>query len=136
MMFAINRMIETLNSKPCCVDPKLKDKVLNLLGNANNGSGTTFVYEPVDPGDNCASIGFGGPSTISAFLTKTVTISADGIGGINGCTCPLAGTIFHEMIHLTWNNLKNHTMKVKTKRMKRQPHVLVVAASDPCPSRK
>lgn len=41
---AINRVIDKINSDPCCVDPGLRKRLLGFLSGGNNGSGVTFVY--------------------------------------------------------------------------------------------
>jgi len=100
MMGAISQLADKLRSSPCCVDPKLRDRILNLLQPDNNGSGVTFVwhhYLPSSPGfETCAQVSLGD------FLTNKVEVSAAALDGT--CGCPLAGTILHETIHLTWKN--------------------------------
>lgn len=100
MMAAISQLAEKLRSSPCCIDPKLRDRILNLLQPDNNGSGLTFVWHsslPSSPGFvTCAQVSLGD------FLTSKVEISAAALDGT--CGCPLAGTILHETIHHTWKN--------------------------------
>ena len=100
MMGAISQLADKLRSSPCCIDPKLRDRILNLLQPDNNGSGVTFVwhhYLPSSPGFvTCAQVSLGD------FLTNKVEISAAALDGT--CGCPLAGTILHETTHLTWKN--------------------------------
>lgn len=101
MIGAINQLAEKLRSSPCCIDPKLRDRILNLLQPDNNGSGVTFVWHsslPSPPGyTTCGQV-----SRLGDFLTNTVEISAAALDGT--CGCPLAGTILHETIHLTFKN--------------------------------
>ncbi len=100
MAAAINQLADKLGSNPCCVDPKLRDRLLNLLQPGGSG-GVTFVYQetlPADPGYiTCAQVSNGW-----AFLTNTITISAAALNG--QCSCAIAGTIMHELTHLTWKN--------------------------------
>jgi RHS repeat-associated protein len=101
MSTAIGQLAAKLKANPCCVDPKLRDRLLNLLQPGNYGSGVTFVYKetlPADPGYvTCAQVSNGW-----AFLTNTVTISKAALDGT--CSCPLAGNLMHETIHLGWKN--------------------------------
>ena len=101
MSIAIGQLWGKLKANPCCVDPKLRDRLLNLLQPGNYGSGVTFVYKdtlPAPPGYTvCAEVSGGW-----AFLTNTVTISKAAMDG--ECRCPLSGTIMHETTHLTWGN--------------------------------
>jgi RHS repeat-associated protein len=97
---AISQLADKLRSNPCCVDPKLRDRLLNLLQPGGSG-GVTFVYQetlPADPGYiTCAQVSNGW-----AFLTNTITISAAALNG--QCGCAVAGTIMHELTHLTRKN--------------------------------
>jgi len=101
MTIAIGQLAAKLRASPCCVDPKLRDRILNLLQPGNYGSGVTFVYHdtlPADPGFvTCAQV-----SNPVTFLGNRVEISKAALNG--QCGCPLAGTILHEVTHLTWKN--------------------------------
>jgi RHS repeat-associated protein len=105
MTIAIEQLITKLNSMPCCVDPKLRDRLLNLLQPGNTGSGVTFVYQPSLPDENCAQVGVanGYPfGNFWRFLTNRIDISEAAFGNPR-CGC-LASTILHELNHLTWRN--------------------------------
>lgn len=97
---AISQLAEKLRNNPCCVDPKLRDRILNLLQSGGSG-GVTFVDKetlPADPGYiTCAQVPSGW-----AFLTNKVEVSAAALNG--QCQCAIAGTIMHEVTHLTWKN--------------------------------
>lgn len=101
MSNAMGELWSKLEENPCCVDPKLRDRLLKLLQPGNYGSGVTFVYQetlPADPGGvTCAQVSSGW-----AFLTNTVIISKAALDGT--CRCPLPGTLMHETTHLTWSN--------------------------------
>jgi RHS repeat-associated protein len=101
MTLTINQLTDKLKSSPCCIDPKLRDKILNLLGTPNDGSGVTFTFHrelPADPGKiTCGQVSAG-----LSFLLNRVEIS-DGAFGNAACGS-LAGTILHEVNHLTWSN--------------------------------
>lgn len=101
MILTINQLTEKLKSSPCCVDPKLRDKILNLLGSANDGSGVTFTYHqeiPSDPGTTtCGQVSAG-----LSFFFNRVEISDAAFA--NPACGSLAGTILHEVNHLTWSN--------------------------------
>ncbi|HXE91368.1 MAG TPA: RHS repeat-associated core domain-containing protein [Terriglobales bacterium] len=100
MSIAIGHLAAKLRSNPCCIDPKLRDRVLDLLQPFKPG-GVTFVYQqtlPASPGYvTCAHVSDGWD-----FLTNTVTISQAALNG--QCGCGLPGTILHEVVHLTWKN--------------------------------
>jgi RHS repeat-associated protein len=101
MILTINQLTAKLKSSPCCVDPKLRDRILNLLGGPNDGSGVTFVYHrelPADPGHVTCATSLGG----WAFLTNRIEI-ADAAFANPACGC-LPSTILHEVNHLTWSN--------------------------------
>src|SRR5215469_12955579 len=49
MTIAIGQLVAKLRASPCCVDPKLRDRILNLLQPGNYGSGVTFVYHDTLP---------------------------------------------------------------------------------------
>ena len=89
-----------LRSNPCCIDPKSRDKILDVLQRFGSG-GITFVYQQTLPSDpnhiTCAEV-----SNVWSFLTNKVVISDAAMNG--QCRCPLAGTILHEATHLTWGN--------------------------------
>lgn len=97
---AINQLAAKLRNNPCCVDPSLRDRLLNLLQPGGSG-GVTFVYHdtlPADPGYiTCAQV-----PDLWAFVTNTVSVSAAALNG--QCQCAIAGTIMHEVTHLTWKN--------------------------------
>jgi len=101
MTIAIGQLAAKLRSDPCCIDPKLRDRVLNLIQPFNYGSGVTFVYKPTLPASpgyvTCAQVGSGWE-----FLTNTVEISDAALNGT--CGCPLPGTLLHETVDLTWSN--------------------------------
>jgi RHS repeat-associated protein len=100
MSIAIGQLAAKLRSNPCCIDPKLRDRVLDLLQPFKPG-GVTFVYQqtlPASPGYiTCAQVSAGWD-----FLSTTVTISQAALNG--QCGCGLPGTILHEVVHLTWKN--------------------------------
>jgi len=102
MILTINQLTEKLKSSPCCIDPKLRDKILNLLGTANDGSGVTFTFHrelPADPGSvTCGQVNAG----LSSFLFNRVEISDAAFA--NPACGSLAGTILHEVNHLTLSN--------------------------------
>ena len=104
MTIAIGELWAKLKATPCCINPQLRDKVLKLLQPGSSDSGVTFVYKEKLPQGRCARVGNGGYSTLSAFLTNTVQISGAQVNGTHGCWCPLAGTILHEIVHLTGGN--------------------------------
>jgi len=97
MSIAIGQLVAKLKSRPCCIDSKLSERVIDLIKPFNYGSGVTFVYTPwLAPNNPGAVDGFD-------FFTRTVEI---GPGAFNGNDqCPLAGMLLHEVIHLTWGNL-------------------------------
>ena len=100
MSAAIQQLADKLRNNPCCIDPKLRDRILDLLQPGGTG-GVTFVYQetlPSDPGYiTCAQV-----SNLWAFMTNKVTMSAAALNG--QCGCAVAGTILHEVTHLTWKN--------------------------------
>ena len=100
MTIAIGQLAAKLRSNPCCIDPQLRDRILDLLQPFGSG-GITFVYKetlPSDPGYiTCAQV----PSRWW-FLMNKIEISAAAMNG--QCGCPLPGTILHEATHLTWKN--------------------------------
>jgi len=103
MILTINTLKEKLKSSPCCIDPKVRDKILNLLGEYNDGSGVTFTYHPSLPSDPgtliCGQVNAG----LYAFLFNRVEISEAAFS--NPACGNLASTILHEVNHLTLNNL-------------------------------
>jgi len=103
MILTINQLTEKLKSSPCCIDPKLRDKILNLLGTANDGSGVTFTFHRellADAGRvNCGQVNAG----LLSFLFNRVEISDAAFA--NPGYGSLAGTILHEVNHLTLSNL-------------------------------
>jgi RHS repeat-associated protein len=100
MSIAIGQLAAKLRSNPCCIDPKSRDRILDLLQPFGT-DGITFLYQqtlPSDPGYiTCAQV-----SNVWGFLTNKVVISAAAMNG--QCGCGLAGTILHEATHLTWGN--------------------------------
>ncbi len=107
MTIAIGQLWAKLKANPCCIDPKLRDRLLNLLQPGNYGSGVTFVYQQTLSSSNpnhvtCAQVGLGD------FLTNKVEISQAALNGT--CSCPLPGTILHEVTHLTWKNYGNNSV--------------------------
>ena len=101
MTIAIGQLWAKLKASPCCIDPKLRDRILNLLQPGNYGSGVTFVYHdtlPSDPGFvTCAQV-----SNPFTFLTNRVEVSKAALNG--QCACGPPGIILHEVTHLTWKN--------------------------------
>jgi hypothetical protein len=107
MTIAIGQLAAKLKANPCCIDPKMRDRLLNLLQPGNYGSGVTFVYKQTLPSSSpnfitCAQVGFGD------FLTNNVEVSQAALNGACGCTLP--GTILHELTHLTWKNYWNNSV--------------------------
>jgi RHS repeat-associated protein len=113
MVLAIKQLADKLQSSPCCIDPKLRDEVLAKLQPGNSGSGVTFVFQQSLPSTQgfttCAQVGLAedtGWTNFWRFLTNRVEISDAAFGE---CGCPLAGTILHEIVHLTWHNRASKT---------------------------
>jgi RHS repeat-associated protein len=44
MQVAIANLTAKLQSAPCCIDPNLRDKLLNLLQPSSTKSGVSFIY--------------------------------------------------------------------------------------------
>lgn len=44
MSIAIGKLWAKLKATPCCIDPKLRDRLLGLLQPGNGDGGVTFVY--------------------------------------------------------------------------------------------
>lgn len=110
MTIAVGQLAAKLKSQPCCVDSKLRDKILDYLQPFGSG-GVTFVYQaklPSGPDEVvCGQVGnspTSGLATAWAQLTNTVYISADGLKNPAVCGC-LPGTLLHEVTHLTWNSI-------------------------------
>ena len=106
MSIAIGQLAAKLRQNPCCIDPKMRDRILDLLQPFGSG-GTTFVYRQNLPsaGPNwvtCAQVG------VWDFLTNKVEVSQAALDGT--CPCSLAGTILHEMTHQTWKNFWNNSV--------------------------
>ena len=113
MMYAINRVIDKLNSDQCCVaDPGIRKKLLGYLSGGNNGSGVTFVGHSFLPANdrgayNCGRVGDLTDKTritnFTIWLSNRVEI---GSWDLPGCTC-LPATIIHELVHLTTQDFFN-----------------------------
>ena len=106
MSIAVGQLAAKLRSNPCCIDPKLRDRILDLSQPFSSG-GTTFVYRQSLPsaGPNwvtCAQVG------VWDFLTNKVEVSQAALDGT--CPCSLPGTILHEMTHRTWKNFWNNSV--------------------------
>ena len=109
MTIAIGQLWAKLKQQPCCVQPKLRDKLLDLLQPSNYGSGVTFVYNqtlPAAPGAvTCAQVGVGKGHPVGnfwRFVTDRVDISEAAFTNPR-CGC-LASTLLHEVNHLTRSN--------------------------------
>jgi RHS repeat-associated protein len=98
MTIAIGELAAKLRAQPCCTgDPRLGQRLLDLLQPFSYGTGANFVYKKTLPGA-CAEV-----RTFGEFLTNTIEVSEDALGRPE-CPCPLAGIILHELVHLTWDD--------------------------------
>jgi RHS repeat-associated protein len=102
MTIAIGQLRAKLNAEKCCIDPKLRDRVLDLLQPGNYGSGITFVYKPKLESDDPAFITCMEKGSGLAFFKNQISVSRAALDGT--CGCPVPGQILHEAIHLTWGN--------------------------------
>lgn len=100
MSVALGQLAAKLKANPCCVDPKLRDRIIDLLQPFQTG-GVTFVYKkslPMYRGQPvCAEVA---PDKLGWLFNK-VYVSDLALSGQCGC---LPSTLLHETIHLTWKN--------------------------------
>ena len=99
MTVAIKNLDSKLRSTPCCIDPKLRDKILNDLQPGSTTDGVAFGYFKTIPG---RPNGLGAIPGLEGFLHKDVVITKHALDG--SANCPLEGVILHELVHLTWSN--------------------------------
>jgi len=99
MSIAIGELWAKLREKPCCIDPKLRDRLLGLLQPGDGDGGVTFVYAKKIGKGYCGAVG--GLSNFFGFETNTILIADS---STPGCGC-LPATILHELDHLTWKNV-------------------------------
>ncbi len=102
MWVAVRQLYARLKQNPCCIDPKLRDRVLQLIHPGENGSGVKFVYKHVIPNSDPHKVTCAQVADDWAFMTSRIEIAAGAMNGV--CRCPLPGTILHEAVHLTWKN--------------------------------
>lgn len=92
MTIAIGKLWAKLRENQCCIDPKLRDKLLDILQPGNGDGGATFVYaKKVNKGDCGGTRRMSNKSYIADWKTNP------------GCGC-LQGTILHELVHHTARN--------------------------------
>jgi RHS repeat-associated protein len=99
MTIAIGQLWAKLKSEPCCTgNPSLRAELLDMLQPGNYGSGVTIVYQHTIPGDPGETVC--GASSRWDRLNNRFRIARAELDGACG-GCGLAGTILHEMAHLT-----------------------------------
>ena len=109
MTIAIGQIVARLRREPCCVDPKRRAELLDLLQPGSYGSGVTFVYNETLPKVSgtvpCGQVGEGEGhpfGNVWRKVTKRIDISGAAFHDPR-CGC-LKSTLLHEVNHLTSGN--------------------------------